>query len=134
MADILMALGDYRFSLSSAAYKELSRTSAWRWTKQERMGRKPARHFTGPDSDSITLAGTIYPHYWGGLGQINEMRRQADTGKPLILVDGTGRVWGKWCVVKVTERQSNFLPNGVPLKMDFDLTLEEFGPDDEVTA
>lgn len=134
MTEIMMALGDYRFSLSTAAYKDLERTSEWRWAKQERMGRKPARQFNGPDGDSLTLTGTIYPHFRGGLGQINAMRKEADKGKPLILVDGTGKVWGKWCIVKAHERQSQFLPNGVPLKMDFDLSLEEYGPDDEVTA
>lgn len=134
MAEIMMALGDYRFALSTAAYRELARTSEWRWAEQERVGVKAALQYVGPSGDNITLQGVVYPHYWGGLGQINAMRAQADTGKPLILVDGTGKVWGKWCITKIAERQTHHLPNGVPLKMEFDLTLREYGPDDKVKA
>lgn len=28
---VMMALGEYRFSLSTAAYNELKRVSEWRW-------------------------------------------------------------------------------------------------------
>lgn len=134
MTEVMMALGEYRFGLSTAAFADLQRTSEYRWAKQERMGRKPARQYTGPDGDTISLSGVIYPHYRGGLGQINAMRAQAGKGKPLLLVDGLGRVWGKFCLVKVQEGQTRFLSNGVPLKMDFNLSLEEYGDDDEVPA
>lgn len=128
---VMMALGEYRFSLSTAAYNELKRVSEWRWAKQDRMGRKPGRQFTGPDGDTITLPGTVYPHFRGGLGQINAMRAEANKGKPLMMVDGQGKIWGKWCITRIEEGQSAFLADGIPLKMDFSVTLEEYAPDEE---
>ncbi|TAN71131.1 MAG: phage tail protein, partial [Magnetospirillum sp.] len=98
MTEVMMALGGYRFSLSTAAYQDLDRTNEYRWAAQERMGRRSARQFTGPGDETIALSGVILPHYRGGLGQLDAMRAEAGKGKPLMLVDGLGRVWGKYCI------------------------------------
>ena len=125
--DVMMALGEFRFSLNTAAYDEFKRTTSWRWPNQQRMGRIPARQFVGPGDDVIELGGTIYPHFRGGLKQIDAMRQEAGRGKPLRLVDGLGKVWGLWCVVSVEENQARHLSNGVPLKQGFRLRLEAYG-------
>lgn len=125
-----MALGSYRFSLSTAAYQKLERTASYRWQAQGRAGRKPAQQYLGPDAEEIELDGTIYPHFKGGLGQIPAMKAEAKKGEPLILVDGRGKVWGEWCIKQIVEGQSEFLVNGVPRKIDFKLSLVEYGEDD----
>ncbi|TAN72313.1 MAG: hypothetical protein EPN20_03760 [Magnetospirillum sp.] len=65
------------------------------------------------------------------MGQLDAMRAEAGKGKPLMLVDGLGRVWGKYCITKVHERQSALLGNGAPLKVDFSLDLVLYGDDEE---
>lgn len=124
-----MGLGEYRFSISTAAYDNFERSSSWRWTEQSRIGRRPALQYAGPGKDDITLAGTIYPFYSGGIGQLPKMREMADTGKPLMLVDGLGKVWGKWCIKSISETQSSFLQGGVPRKIVFRLSLARYGED-----
>ena len=54
MSEILMALGDYRFSVHTAAYSTLQRASRYQWPAQRRMAGKPARQFTGLDGDTVT--------------------------------------------------------------------------------
>ena len=44
----LMKLGEYIFSIDSAAYQSLSRTTEFRWRSQARVGRLPAQQFIGP--------------------------------------------------------------------------------------
>ena len=44
----LMKLGEYTFSIDSAAYQSLSRTTEFRWRSQARVGRLPAQQFIGP--------------------------------------------------------------------------------------
>jgi len=75
MLEVMMALGTYRFSLASAPYQSLSRSAAWRWPSQDRLGAHPVRHYTGPGEQSIHLDGTIHPHYKGLLGLPNLMAR-----------------------------------------------------------
>lgn len=126
---IMMALGSYRFSMDTAAYQDFRRQTSFRWTEQDRVGRAPALQFLGPGKETLELSGTIYPHYKGGLGQLDAMRAEAGKGEPLILVDGQGRVWGKWVIEEVAETQDAFLPGGVPRKQTFHLKLGSYGED-----
>lgn len=127
--EVMMALGAYRFSLATAAYATLQRATEYRWASQDRLGRGPARQFVGQGDDTITLAGVIYPHYKGGLRQVDTMRAEAAKGQPLDLVDGFGRVWGPWVILSVRENQSALLGNGAPLKIEFQVELAAFGED-----
>lgn len=129
MADsfVMMALGEYRFSLNTAAYQELERTSSWRWPTVDRIGARPASQYVGPGEDSVSMRGDIYPHFRGGLGQLTKMREAAAKGVPLNMVDGNGRVWGEYVITEVREGQSVFFSNGKPRKVTFDLTLKMYG-------
>lgn len=129
MADsfIMLALGAFRFGLSTAAYQNLERTSAWRWESVPRVGVRPAQQFVGPGEDTVSMDGTIYPSFRGGLGQLDAMRAEADKGEALLLVDGTGKVWGEYCITEVRETQTVFFSNGMPRKIDFSLSLTMYG-------
>jgi hypothetical protein len=124
-----MALGDYRFGLSTAAYQELNRTNSWRWPTVDRIGARPASQFVGPGEDGIQMSGVIYPHFKGGLGQLDAMRAEADKGEPLILVDGTGKNWGKYVITDIREGQKVFFSNSMPRSQEFDITLQAYGED-----
>ena len=129
MSETMMALGLYRFSLSSAAYQELRRSNAYRWQTQERLQRLPAQQFVGLGSETLDLKGIIYPHYQGGTKQLDVMRAQAGQGVPLLLVDGLGFIWGQWIILQVDETQTVMLTNGQPRKLEFQLRLARYGGD-----
>jgi uncharacterized protein len=129
MSETLMALGDYRFSIDTAAYHLVKRQQSYRWHSQARLQRSPAQQFVGEGEHCLTLEGVIYPHYQGGYKQIERMREQATKGKPLLLVDGLGFVWGQWVIIRLEEEQSYLLPNGMPRKQTFSLELVEYGRD-----
>lgn len=125
-SDVMLALGDFRFSISTAAYDQLQRSTDYRWSSQDRIGKAPALQFGGPGADTIELPGTIYPHYAGGLGQIDGMRTEANKGKPLLMVDGLGRVCGYWVIEAVRETQGVLFADGVPRRMEFSLNLRRY--------
>lgn len=131
MSDMMLALGDYRFSVGTAAWEQLSRTDNWRWASLERLERKPAMQYVGEGSVTVELSGRIYPHYKGGLGQLTAMRAEAAKGKPLLLNDGLGNVWGKFCILKVSEDQSLPFSKGVPRRIEFRISLESYGDDED---
>ena len=117
----------YRFSRDTAAYQSRNRTTAYRWAKQDRLTRDPALQFVGQGDDTLKLSGVIYPHYKGGLGQVDSMRQEAGKGKPFILVEGTGTVFGKFVIESITENQEHFMVGGTPQKISFTLNLRKFG-------
>lgn len=125
----MMALGKFRFGMSNGAYQKLTRTADFRWAKVDRLGRSPAMQFAGPDAQEVTVEGIIYPHYKGGLRQVDDMRAQAETGLPVMMVDGFGWVWKRWVITRVEERKSYLLRDGAPRKIEFSLKLKAYGGD-----
>lgn len=125
----LMKLGEYTFSIDSAAYQSLSRTTEFRWRSQARVGRLPAQQFIGPGSETVALDGVIYPHFKGGLGQLDAMRAEAGKGKPLMLVDGTGQIWHQWVIIQVEETHKILFETGTPGRVEFRLQLRRYGED-----
>lgn len=126
---VLMGLGPFRFSVAGAVYQQLTREVTARWPVQERVGRRPALQFTGPGEERLTLAGTIYPHYTGGLDQIRGMRAQAQAGAPLMMVSGLGDVYGLWVITSVRDTESFLRADGLPRKVEFTLELSAYGAD-----
>nr|WP_040458269.1 phage tail protein [Holospora obtusa] len=123
----MLALGPYRFSLNTSAYQSLKRSSEYRWPSIERIGKEPLLQAIGPGCDHIDLDGVIYPHFRGGLGQINAMRDSAQRQEPLMLINGQGNVLGRFVITQIEESQNTFLADGAPRKIEFRLSLERYG-------
>jgi phage protein U len=124
---VLLALGAYRFSVSTGAYQKFKRDTAWRWPGQERIGMAPAKQYIGPGEDTISIDGVIYPHYRGGLRQVDMMRAQAGMGQPLPLITGFGRYLGNYCIEKIGESQEYLMSDGAPMKIEFNIELGAYG-------
>jgi len=123
---VMMALGAYRFSVATGGMGDTDRTTEWRWQSQEVIGAPPALQYVGPGEDKMTIKGTIFPHFRGGLNQVDAMRNQAGMGKPLILVDGTGRFYGEWVITSIGESRSVFMSDGAPRKIEFTLDIKKY--------
>ena len=126
MAKTMLALGDFRFSVDTAAYQQLRKVASWRWAKKDTASGKPGLDYIGPDLQEVNMNGTIYPHYKGGLGQVSKMKIMGDSGTPQRLVNGLGNDLGLWVISRLQENQNQFCDWGVPLKIDFDLSLMEY--------
>ncbi|KAF0138411.1 MAG: hypothetical protein FD153_1333 [Rhodospirillaceae bacterium] len=128
---VMMALGSFRFAVDTAAYQSMQHKHASRWESQDRITRLPAMHYLGPEGRAIDLYGIFYPHFAGGMRQMEDLRRLALGTEPLDLVDGTGKVWGLFVLLEVTEKQTEFLANGQPRRIECALKLQEYGEDNE---
>jgi uncharacterized protein len=125
----MLILGAFRFKISTAAYDTLTTSQSYRWVKQARIRQFPAQQFLGNDLRTISLKGTIFPSFRGGLGQIDKMRLMASLGIPLPLIDGIGRIYGLFVIKTIGEVQTMFLADGRPRRIDFTLELEAYGED-----
>lgn len=122
----LVALGAYRFAVASGGVGSVDRTTEWRWASQEVIGAPPALQYIGPGEDKVTLKGIIFPHYRGGLGQVDAMRAQAGRGQPLTLVDGTGRYYGVWVITSIGEEKSFLFADGAPRRIEFTVEIKRY--------
>ena len=126
MSDVMMQLGSYQFSVNTAAYQDLNRSTEYRWKNQERVGQHDALQYTGTGVDSITLNGVVFPAYKGGTAQVDDMRAQAGNGQPLLLVDGRGFIHGRWVIERIDEQQTVFARAGVPRRQQFSLQIRKY--------
>ena len=126
MAEVMMQLGFFQFSIDGATYQRLSRSTEYRWARQARIGANDALQFTGYGPETIEIEGVIYPHFRGGLKQVDRMRTQASLGRPLTLVSGVGKVLGLWVVEGISEGQEVFASRGVPQRQDFTMRMARY--------
>lgn len=126
----MMALGEYRFGMTTAAYQEFTHTAEYRWAAQERQGRLPARQYVGPGQETASMRGVIHPYYKGGLGQLDRMRAEAGRGVSLRMTGGDGRAWGLWVITRVEETRRVFEPDGRPKRIEFQLQLARYGEEE----
>lgn len=124
---VLLKLGEFTFSVSTAAFQTLRRSHQYQWQSQARLGGGPALQYTGIGETSIELAGVIYPGVVGGVDQMRLIRSVAAKGAPLLLVAGTGDILGYWAVRGVQETGSHFFSDGVARKQDFSISLVFYG-------
>ena len=119
----------YYFNLDTAAFDELSRSTEFRWASQERLSRRPAQQAIGMGEEKLTLKGTIYPGFKGGLKQLDTLRTIGARLQPLTLTTGYGEVIGTWCLKTIAEEQGTFLHGGIPRKQGFTLEFLRYGDD-----
>ncbi len=121
---MMMALGLFVFSLSTAAYQDFQRQTAWRHPSSNRVGAAPVRQFLGKGNDTITLSGLIVPELAGKRLSLDTLRLMGDSGKAWPLVEGTGRIYGLWIIESLSETNTLFFQDGAPRRIEFSLTLQ----------
>lgn len=121
---MMMIFGMFVFSIPTATYQQLQRTTTWKHPSNSRVGDMPAYQFTGKGEDVITLDGTIVPEFGSQLS-LTALRLMGDTGKSFPLIAGNGKIYGLWVLKSVNETQSYFFKDGTPRKIEFTLTLEK---------
>jgi phage protein U len=129
MIKVMLRLGDFSFSIDTAAYETLDRTTQYVWPIQDRPSKRPGRQWTGPGEETIDLPGVIYPQFKGTLNELDTLRNLAEEGEPKFLIDGRGNIWGKYCIEEIKETQKIFFSDGVPREIRFQIKLSRFGED-----
>jgi len=131
-APVMLMLGGFKFSLNTAVFQQVQRSTSYRWPAQERIGQLDALQFTGPGDDRITLPGIVYPDFRGDVHQIAQLRELASVGRPLRLIAATGDILGLWVIESVDETQSIFKPDGLPRRQEFTLSIRKFSDDADI--
>ena len=126
---MMLALGMFVFSLSTLAYQELQRQTAWRHPASNRVGAAPARQFIGRGDDSITLPGILFPELAGTPLSLDALRLMANTGKAWPMIEGSGRIYGLWVIESLSETKTLFFRDGTPRRIEFTLSLKRIDDD-----
>ncbi|MBC3410041.1 phage tail protein [Pseudomonas sp. SWRI107] len=119
----------YYFNLDTAAFDQLRRQTRFRWAGQDRLGRGSAQQAVSLGDETISLSGTIFPGFKGGLSQLQTLRSIGQQLLPLSLTTGYGEVLGNWCLTSIEDNQSLLQAGGIPAKQGFSLEFVSYGQD-----
>lgn len=120
-----MALGEFVFGLASGfPYERLARKTTGGWVDLDIISSKPMSHNTGQALESLRLSGKA--QLAAGMAKLDELRALADARQPYTLVDGLGRVWGRWRIDTVSEEQERVIDDGTATLLSWTLELQEF--------
>lgn len=128
---MLMSLGMFIFSLQTAPFETLKRTTSQRWAEKNRVGKGAAWQHLGPGEDTITIDGTLMPELTGGPENLDKLREMMASGKAWILTAGSGDVLDKWIITQVDDTRSKLRGDGSARKIVFALTLKRYWDDDD---
>lgn len=120
----LLSLGMFVFGMDSVAYSELTRRTDWRHALSERHGARAASQYVGPGLDTISMGGLLVPEIGGRFADLDRLIEMADTGDHWPLVEGTGKVLGKFRIIAVDQKQKAIMAGGIPRAIDFTIDLE----------
>ena len=123
---MMMIFGMFVFSIPTATYQSLQRSTSWNHASNNRFGTSPAYQYTGKGEDTITLDGSIVPEFGSQLS-LTALRLMGDTGMAFPLIAGNGKIYGTWVLKSVDETQTYFFKNGKPRLVEFSLKLEKTG-------
>jgi len=138
-----MMWGSFIFSLSTLAYQRLTVQEGWNWAAQPRIGETERLQYTGKKAPVIQFEGEIYAalvndslltsalESYGlfsssGMDPVEQLRMQANTHMPYMLVTGTGRVMGYWALTQLSQVMDTFGLNGQHTHQTVSLTLQYY--------
>lgn len=124
------------FETKTLVPQSMGRNLDWRWAVQERILRHPARQAIGPGDDVITFSGVIFPTFqiggnYVGIKQLKKFEKAGNQMEPMMLNDGTGHVYGLYCLESVEEEREVFFDNGAPRKQTFTIKLGKYFEDQQ---
>jgi phage protein U len=129
-ARVMMMLGDFAFSIDTAAYNQLAREAAWNWSEQARMGKQSLLQYTGKHGRIVRVEGESHVFFGkSGTGAVDTLYDIADRAEPLLLVSGEGDVLGWWVVIRFSDSTDRFLPGGGHRNKKWSLELKHYADD-----
>lgn len=128
---MMMALGQFVFSLETAPYQNFQQQIGWRHPSNNRVGRRPARQFLGQDDETISLDGVLLPELTGGDNTLEQLSAMGNAGAAYVLIEGTGRYYGMFVMEGLTVTRTYFFQDGKARRIEFSLKLARVDDEEE---
>ena len=120
---MLMSLGPITFEVfpfNATGYDHDHEAS---FVEKPVLGARPPLEWVGEGPESWSIAARIFPHRFGGLGDLRELYQARAAGRPLYLMRGDGAQMGWVVVERVTERSSYLDAQGIGRVIDVDIAV-----------
>lgn len=120
---MLMSLGPIKFEVypfNATGYGHDHESS---FAEKPVLGVRPPLEWVGEGGESWSITAKIFPHKFGGLGDLTKLYQARAAGRPLYLMRGDGAQMGWVVIEKVSERSSYLDGFGVGRVIEVDISV-----------
>lgn len=128
---MLIQLGNFQFSISTLAYKEIERVSSYSFASHQVIGSYNRLQAVGVNNETLSFTGDYYADFRNFVGSsssdpFEEIRNIANEQKPLQLQSEDGKNHGYWVITELNVKGSHYIEQGA-LKASFTIQLTFYG-------
>ena len=120
----LVTLGMFVFGMDTLPYQQFVHSMEWRHGDTDRHQARPASQYLGPGADTVSISGLCVPEVAGDYGAFETLKQMGDTGDDYPLIDGIGRVFGHYRIVRLEREHLSVMGGGLPRHTGFRIELE----------
>lgn len=120
---MLMSLGPIKFEVFPFNATEYSHDHESSFAEKPVLGARPPLEWVGEGAESWSITAKIFPHKFGGLGDLKKLYQARAAGRPLYLMRGDGSQMGWVVIEKVSERSSYLDAQGIGKVIEVDISV-----------
>jgi hypothetical protein len=120
---MLMTLGPIRFEVYPFNATEYDHGHESSFVEKPVLGARPPLEWVGEGAESWSIKARIFPHRFGGLGDLKKLYQARAAGRPLYLMRGDGAQMGWVVIERVSERSSYLDAEGIGRVIDVDIAV-----------
>jgi phage protein U len=120
---MLMSLGPIRFEVYPFNATEYDHGHESIFVEKPVLGARPPLEWVGEGGESWSIKARIFPHRFGGLGDLKKLYQARAAGRPLYLMRGDGAQMGWVVIERVSERSSYLDAEGIGRVIDVDIAV-----------
>jgi phage protein U len=124
---MLMTLGPIRFEVYPFNATEYDHGHESSFVEKPVLGARPPLEWVGEGAESWSIRAIIFPHRFGGLGDLKKLYQARAAGRPLYLMRGDGAQMGWVVIERVAERASYLDAEGIGRVIDVDIAVRRAG-------
>lgn len=120
---MLMTLGPIRFEVYPFNATEYDHGHETSFVEKPVLGARPPLEWVGEGAESWSIRAIIFPHRFGGLGDLKKLYQARAAGRPLYLMRGDGAQMGWVVIERVSERSSYLDAEGIGRVIEVDISV-----------
>ena len=120
---MLMTLGPIRFEVYPFNATEYDHGHETSFVEKPVLGARPPLEWVGEGAESWSIRAIMFPHRFGGLGDLKKLYQARAAGRPLYLMRGDGAQMGWVVIERVSERSSYLDAEGIGRVIDVDIAV-----------
>ncbi len=120
---MLYQLGALTFAVAPFNTHAVDRDSGYDFAAKDVVGAQKPREKVGEADEKIRFECKLYPHVFGGQGELDTLDGMCKSGEPQILVRGDGRNMGWFLVEQVREKAGYLNARGVGREIEVTIEL-----------